>query len=488
MSATNTGQSSPRVPRTGTGATSGTARRVHSARRHRRVVAVLALAVLVSAVPAPATADAPIRDSTTNLEVGCDLVSEDGALTFLVSNRATDGGAMLTWFAPGTDPEHDEPTLAGEGPATWDGGSFAGELTLNGSDDETVQASYEGSVTPIGAGTTERVVQRRGNVRMDESFTSQDAVVHGSLTIDGVGSFDLADCAGSSFHIERFITWPRTSLDVLPEAFRADCVVTDGGGDDAGSLVLEGDDHGVMAFLVLGDEEDPSSFGVGFLEGERDVLTGHLELLDAEWEEVGTAAVELRSTVVGRRTTRHRWQNGGSRTRSVDVRLDGAIIGDDVAAQVVACAGQRDSGMERLAAPRGPSHNGPTFANDVPDGAVLVAPGTRQVTSTRTTAPAVEAPMSCWPDPEPFAGHTLWYRIEGTGGDVTVDTAGSAFNTVVAVYADAGGALDELDCVDDVLPATRQAVLTLPTVAGETYLVQIGGFGGQFGQLKLTVR
>ena len=49
----------------------------------------------------------------------------------------------------------------------------------------------------------------------------------------------------------------------------------------------------------------------------------------------------------------------------------------------------------------------------------------------------------------------------------------------------------EIACVDDIAVTERtrslQASATWETEAGVTYLVQVGGFGGQAGRLKLTL-
>jgi hypothetical protein len=103
--------------------------------------------------------------------------------------------------------------------------------------------------------------------------------------------------------------------------------------------------------------------------------------------------------------------------------------------------------------------------------------------------------MSCT-----FAGRTLWYTVTGTGGDVRIDTAGSNFDTAVAVYVDDAGGLSEIACNDDE-PAfepvrTLQGVVTFPTEAGVTYYVQVGGFdfsfedpasSPEYGRLRLSV-
>lgn len=95
-------------------------------------------------------------------------------------------------------------------------------------------------------------------------------------------------------------------------------------------------------------------------------------------------------------------------------------------------------------------------------------------------------------------GHTVWYTFQGTGGDVTVDTQGTNFDSVVAVYTTDGDTWTEVGCQDDVtLPdnsLSYQAILTVPTDAGVTYYIQAGGFRqffdpdiAQSGRLRLAV-
>ncbi len=45
--------------------------------------------------------------------------------------------------------------------------------------------------------------------------------------------------------------------------------------------------------------------------------------------------------------------------------------------------------------------------------------------------------------------HTVWYTVTGTGGSITVDTAGSDFDTVIAVYEGAPDESATVACVDD---------------------------------------
>lgn len=76
---------------------------------------------------------------------------------------------------------------------------------------------------------------------------------------------------------------------------------------------------------------------------------------------------------------------------------------------------------------------------------------------------------------------TLWWVFTGTGGQITVSTLGSNFDTVVAVYDTTTGNL--LGCNDDVGragtpdgPVTSE--VTRATVSGRIYAVQLGGCEG----------
>ena len=77
----------------------------------------------------------------------------------------------------------------------------------------------------------------------------------------------------------------------------------------------------------------------------------------------------------------------------------------------------------------------------------------------------------------PF-GNTVWYTLTlGSGQDVSVDTAGSDFDTALAVWTGTGfGDLTLVACNDDPLFGGLQARLTFMADAGVTYLVQAGAF------------
>jgi hypothetical protein len=81
-------------------------------------------------------------------------------------------------------------------------------------------------------------------------------------------------------------------------------------------------------------------------------------------------------------------------------------------------------------------------------------------------------------------GNTVWYTFTpAASASVGIDTFGSSFDTVLAVYT--GGALGGLTpvvCNDD-RDGTLQSRVSFTAQAGTTYRIQVGGFNGAFGHL-----
>ena len=92
-------------------------------------------------------------------------------------------------------------------------------------------------------------------------------------------------------------------------------------------------------------------------------------------------------------------------------------------------------------APSGPKPGGKVPTNDLPSGAKQLAVGGSAVAQTKGASPDREAPFDCLifedetgaPFEVPVA-NTVWYKFTGTGKSVTIDTAGSDFDTVLATY------------------------------------------------------
>jgi hypothetical protein len=89
-------------------------------------------------------------------------------------------------------------------------------------------------------------------------------------------------------------------------------------------------------------------------------------------------------------------------------------------------------------------------------------------------------------------GGTVWFKVQApASGTLSVNTAGSSFDTVLAVYsgpatASGFGELSNLGCVDDT-PSSSQAAISIPVPAGATVYVQVGGYASATGTLMIAV-
>lgn len=122
--------------------------------------------------------------------------------------------------------------------------------------------------------------------------------------------------------------------------------------------------------------------------------------------------------------------------------------------------------------------------DDVAAAAVVTTP----LRDTRETAGAtLEAG-----EPQPSCGETgatVWYSMSASvSAKVTVSTVGSKFDTVLGVYRDsAGSPAAELACSDDLANGALTSTASFVLRQGESALIQVGGFRGASGLLKLAV-
>ena len=184
-----------------------------------------------------------------------------------------------------------------------------------------------------------------------------------------------------------------------------------------------------------------------------------------------------------------------SRTLAIEgtltVEIEGAV--DEIALDAEHCNGEAREIKSKFVAPKGPRAR--VLTNDAPEGAIAIKLPKKILTNTGLTSPDPEAPCTVEFEEGEIIdvpiGSTAWWTFKGNGRDVTVNTAGSKFDTVLAVYWLDGSDLVQVACVDDVGDGesfTFLARATVPTEAGETYYVQAGGYGGQSGRLQVTVR
>jgi hypothetical protein len=106
---------------------------------------------------------------------------------------------------------------------------------------------------------------------------------------------------------------------------------------------------------------------------------------------------------------------------------------------------------------------------------------------TRLATSAVDDPTpGCAVPPSPKTSKSVWFRLTSPlAGTVTLSTAGSSYDTVLAAYTGVCGTLAPVGCDDDG-GSDLTAVLTLPVAAGTPYLVEVTDFASTGGTLVLT--
>ncbi len=132
-------------------------------------------------------------------------------------------------------------------------------------------------------------------------------------------------------------------------------------------------------------------------------------------------------------------------------------------------------------------------ANDDFSAAETVGAPDSVATSTVGATTEASEPLTC-SDLEvglsPF-GATIWYSLTPTDDlDVTIDTAGSGFDTVLGVYTGSQlASLTQVVCDDDYLGMTTDSFVEFVALDGVTYWVQVGGYGtpGAEGDLALAI-
>ncbi|NIS82302.1 MAG: hypothetical protein GTO14_19320 [Anaerolineales bacterium] len=103
--------------------------------------------------------------------------------------------------------------------------------------------------------------------------------------------------------------------------------------------------------------------------------------------------------------------------------------------------------------------------------------------TTKATVDSFGTPDGCVRSPN------IWYRYTAScTGQATISLCGSSFDTVVAVYKGSEcypQQKDMIGCNDDA--CGRQSELTIDVVAGDQYLIEVGGFGPETGQGVLSI-
>lgn len=473
----------------------------------RLSLATAVVAIVFSMFPAAVSADPVTKFEDHRVDLGCEGDIDGGFLSMgMASSEAFGDEANASLWLEGAIPFEDPPTLSGSG----------SEVAVNEGDPVVLSAAldfFDADGNPQGTGTLQATMTRVGDPVVEGGDDPTNRTSHTVRTIqflDGEATLTLPDnteitlsCGGEIVDESVFETNPRAFT------FNNAGVIINCGWD------LEG---GGFAFFFAVDDSfgffadaglftaDLEIFQSGAPSGSIDVsgVTASLEMTDGLTGDPYTAEAAATFTPLGDLTTSV-LTSQSARSKLVEQRLavGGSLefsSGDSFAMDTERCFANTFDNHDIASAPRGPKR-GPAVANDTPDGAIALEAGDRVSVSTTGTALDPEVPVATCPEGDrDDLGHTVWYTLEGTGGTLTVDTAGTGFDTVLAVYVVEGGEFVEIACVDDVffdpIGITFQAAISGPTEEGVTYWIQAGGFRPTFldpeseaqsGRLKVTV-
>jgi hypothetical protein len=472
-------------------------------RGRRRALLFTCLLVVGLLLPAPAGAAKPIRftDESTTLE--CFLVNDEGSLALWVSvGSEFDPDATIDFWPVGTSPENDDPPTFGRNfdlPVEGGGSPEGIDVEVAMIDIETGDPAGSAVVTatlePVGDPQPFSGRDRFGNRHSRSEGVEQELVATGGSATFGGSAFALDNCVARTVTATIFESNPNTFVNrssglhlecffELPEAFI--------------SLFADEDRFGAFAEMFI--DPPPTFGGATEVEFSSSLFRAEFEFFDdSTGEPTGDTAsaaatlapngppedVLLRRRNAVLRFTRQEYTVTGTLTiPSLDLELD-----------MSTCAAVSEEEKFAGHSAAGPKAGTRLAANDVPEGAPILPSGRGIIRQTANSSLEPEVEASCLPvDPE-FGlqfGRTLWYRVKGTGGELTLSTSRSNFDTALAVYAGEPGALEEIGCNDDLIgehgQLSLQGPLTFETEAGETYWVQVGGYAGEYGQLRLSVR
>lgn len=479
----------------------------------RRLLALLSLLAIAIAYPASASGGKAFRETDHAVSVYCDGVSDTsgGWFAYLSFGRSDLYGpiAWLDAWGPSDDDGIPDVTLdpAASAAVAWDGTTLSGSMPVVDQDGTSLgDATFSAELSPIAEPSAFEDAFRDGNAWYRFSGVSQPFQATGTFRLPDGTTFDLALCSADETTVSTFATNPTARVRSYVQRF-VGCDLSDTAGNVA-SLFVDIADEFVYAdvWYESADGDIRGAFGVADppVGGAIDIA---LEVFDPE---TGDPTGETANLAMSMTSTGEAYTNllQGATFRVTErgevIDIEGSLQIDGATFDLGACIGVDRRIKEIDTRPQGPKPGGKVPSNDAPSGAKVLRVGSSTTTSTRGASPDAEVIFDClaFTDPDTgdvFAvpvGHTVWYRFTGTGAPMTIDTAGSDFDTVVAIYQPSGGTFVSVPdgCVDDSpvepIGRTLQANVTIDTIAGATYYVQIGGYpeSQPYGNLKVALR
>lgn len=458
--------------------------------RRRRWAVLLCSLALTLGVVAPAAAARPTIETVTFGFYSCGFVSTDAGTAVTDASAEPDGSGFvgLALWDAGTDPFESPPaaeTISFEVLSLTDD-ALSATVDYGTFDPETSEPTVTGTATveaSIAVVATEPIDDtfKEGNIQVREVGTRELLSVDVEVVTDTHGTFTFTDCDGERYNLT---VW-RTSPNAFSGHFSFFSLFCELESAPDGFAFLFADESFAEVGVFTPTLQGSGTGDVGLTTGGG---SGTIPLFDDEGAPVGSATIDFTLTSLGVETGIQVSSHGRTKATQELFAVTGTLAASDgTSFDMAACGAERVSFRDHFSNPSGPKPGGKAPANDLPNDAVPAAPGSRFQLQTGGAAPAPELEASCSP-----MAHTVWYELTGTGADVTIDTAGSNFDTMIAVYDGAG---TEIACVDDVGPdltRTMQATVTVATEAGATYLVQVGSFDyaffgdpPEFGRLRV---
>ncbi len=460
---------------------------------------------MTSILVGPVAAAPSQRVSDTEMFLYCDSLASDAGTVFVYVGESEAFGSFvdLSVWDPAAPPFQSNPlwiTLTGS--ADFDGTSATASFDLvefveppNPWDppygDPVGTATLEASLTPVGGPQAYDSRDRSGNQSFRRQGVFQEYAVGGTLELPDGSDVDLGSCFAGRDEYTAFMTSPAAYVNQYSD-FYLSCFWDVG--DTFIGLFANSGPYGTWADLFLGSP-DGDLFGApnGPVVLTTDTLSASFDLFDGADPSgspaVGSAAASASLSAGGR--INERFSSGNSK-----LHITGTSFGVDGSLSISTPDGDHDLPMSpdncyaadtRVVQHESPRQGprGKPLSNDAPAGALPIGLGESVTVRTLGTAVDAEAPCADGPFEYPIS-KTAWWTFAGTGGDVTVDTAGSDFDTIVGIYVDDGGdGIVNIGCVDD--DESLQARITVATDAGVTYYIQAGGFAGAAGTLVLTL-
>ncbi|SDR85870.1 hypothetical protein [Actinopolymorpha singaporensis] len=448
-------------------------------KRFGRVAGVAAFAVVASGMAvSSATAAPPTTQTSFQAGLQCSGTTTTGEQVFVTAGASSDFGDFA-YVAVGPD---EAPVLSGYGTGSWNDGAPAYPLDVYDAEGEPVGSGAFTATTTVTAQVETDGRNDNGNQHVKSHTVASTLAVRPTLDLPRY-TIQSLDCTGTSTLVTYRANSPAATMRSQRQLF-------DSARCEGNAVVgLFGPAEGEYYLSVEVEHEGRQYNLFGPVEPAEEFVAT-LPLRDSETAEVvADIPVTVTARPTGETTT------GVLRTSKARVVQKATPYAVNAQAELpwgsvdATCEHLEILTREHISASQGPKPGGPAPSNDTLATASTLTAGSTVRDSSRGAAEEAEADLPCADGP---VGRTLWYAVQGTGGTLHLDTARSDFDTVLAVYTATADGLEPVACGDDDGPGfplprtTLQARVDLPTSAGTTYYVQVGGLYGDYGRLALT--